>query len=75
MVPLGRALQAAGHEVTVMCCPAFTRTVRRTGLPVAAVLNDEDPVFWMRLWHLLRVQSGAAAPGAGTLLHPSPAPS
>ncbi|SBT42818.1 nucleotide disphospho-sugar-binding domain-containing protein [Micromonospora auratinigra] len=49
MVPLGWALQAAGHEVRVACVPAQVPTINRTGLVPVPVLDSPDTAYWARL--------------------------
>ncbi|GHH30934.1 hypothetical protein Srubr_25170 [Streptomyces rubradiris] len=44
MVPLGWALQAAGHEVRVATTPSLVDAVVTTGLPAVAVGKDIDIV-------------------------------
>src|SRR5205809_6196979 len=49
MVPLGWALQAAGHEVRVLCPPAQQAAVRQTGLCAVPVLKSADMMYVARL--------------------------
>ncbi|MFJ9447724.1 nucleotide disphospho-sugar-binding domain-containing protein [Kitasatospora sp. NPDC101235] len=71
MVPLGWALQAAGHEVRVMCTPSSADWVRGAGLVPAPILDDHDnPLFWARLFHQQRVIRGVARDNGLPLLHP-----
>ena len=49
MVPLGWALQAAGHEVRVLCPPAQDRAVRQAGLCAVPVLKSADMMYVARL--------------------------
>lgn len=44
MVPLGWALQAAGHEVLVACAPGLAATVTGAGMTAAAICDDQDLV-------------------------------
>ncbi|MEU9111220.1 nucleotide disphospho-sugar-binding domain-containing protein [Streptomyces sp. NPDC048483] len=64
MVPLGWALQAAGHEVRLVCGPAHTAVAEFTGLPVESNGTDVDTVTQARLGTWLAAKSGAPqAPG------------
>jgi UDP:flavonoid glycosyltransferase YjiC (YdhE family) len=58
MVPLGWALQAAGHEVRVVCAPSQARTLDRTGLTPVPVLGDLDMVFLTRFSNLNEIKAG-----------------
>ncbi|MBW8486204.1 nucleotide disphospho-sugar-binding domain-containing protein [Actinomadura parmotrematis] len=49
MVPLGWALQAAGHEVRVLCTPGQTAAVGRTGLLPVPVLDGMEVLTRLRL--------------------------
>ncbi len=69
MVPLGWALQAAGHEVIVACAPGLADTVARSGLSAAPVCADTDLIPMNRF----AVASGWGHPAGGggiPLLHP-----
>jgi UDP:flavonoid glycosyltransferase YjiC (YdhE family) len=71
MVPLGWALQAAGHEVRVLCAPVCAPWVRGSGLTPVPLLDDiDDDLFWTRLWHQQRVLRGVALDTGLPLLHP-----
>jgi UDP:flavonoid glycosyltransferase YjiC (YdhE family) len=48
VVPLGWALQGAGHQVRVACQPGLTGTVTKSGLPAVPVGHDVDYVALMR---------------------------
>lgn len=63
MVPLGWALQAAGHEVRVACAPSQARTLEHAGLTPVPVLGDLDMVFLARFKNLTDI-------AAGTWRHP-----
>ena len=70
-VPLGWALQAAGHDVRVLCSPLATQWVKDSGLTAVPLLNDYDNKdFWARLWHQQRVLRGVAVDHGLPLLHP-----
>ncbi|MDO0926699.1 DUF1205 domain-containing protein [Streptomyces sp. TG1A-8] len=58
MVPLGWALQAAGHEVRVACAPSQARTLERAGLTPVPVLGDLDMVFLTRFKNLTDIKAG-----------------
>ncbi len=58
MVPLGWALQAAGHEVRVVCAPSQSRILERTGLTPVPVLGDLDMVFLTRFNNLNEIKRG-----------------
>ncbi|ASW54616.1 nucleotide disphospho-sugar-binding domain-containing protein [Plantactinospora sp. KBS50] len=58
MVPLGWALQAAGHEVRVACAPSQTAALMATGLTPVPVLDGMDMVFLSRLRYLWDAQAG-----------------
>jgi UDP:flavonoid glycosyltransferase YjiC (YdhE family) len=62
MVPLGWALQAAGHEVRVLCPPAQAAAVRQTGLPVVPVLKSVDMMYVARLTRYADVVRGRISP-------------
>ena len=49
MVPLGWALQSAGHEVRVLCAPSQADTVSRAGLVPVPVLGGMEVVVRNRL--------------------------
>ncbi|MEV4636631.1 nucleotide disphospho-sugar-binding domain-containing protein [Actinoplanes sp. NPDC049548] len=49
MVPLGWALQAAGHQVRVACVPAQAETISTAGLVPVPVLDSPDMTLWARL--------------------------
>ncbi|KMS77314.1 hypothetical protein ACM01_01405 [Streptomyces viridochromogenes] len=49
MVPLGWALQAAGHEVRVACPPPQAAAVGRAGLTAVPVLDGPDLTYYSRL--------------------------
>lgn len=49
MVPLGWALQAAGHEVRVLCPQSQVRAVARTGMIPVPVLDGLDDTMRLRL--------------------------
>jgi UDP:flavonoid glycosyltransferase YjiC (YdhE family) len=71
MVPLGWALQGAGHEVRVLCTPVSAPWVKGSGLTPVPVLSDHDnQMFWSRLWHQQRVLRGVALDTGLPLLHP-----
>jgi hypothetical protein len=58
MVPLGWALQAAGHEVRVACAPSQQDAVAGAGLIPVPVLAGMDMVFQARLRYLWDAQAG-----------------
>jgi UDP:flavonoid glycosyltransferase YjiC (YdhE family) len=58
MVPLGWALQAAGHEVRVACQPGEAQSLTRAGLTPVPVLDGMDMVFLTRLRYLWDAQAG-----------------
>lgn len=49
MVPLGWALQAAGHEVRVVCGAAQRPHIESAGLTPVPILEDVDMLMWARL--------------------------
>ncbi|ASW54617.1 nucleotide disphospho-sugar-binding domain-containing protein [Plantactinospora sp. KBS50] len=59
MVPLGWALQAAGHEVRVACPPGQAAAVAAAGLVPAPVLGELDMTFMLRYANLWAARSGA----------------
>ncbi|WP_329580354.1 DUF1205 domain-containing protein [Kitasatospora sp. NBC_01250] len=67
MVPLGWALQAAGHEVRVACPPSQAESVSRTGLVAAPVLECVDMTTMGRMFRYLETMSGQRP---GLPLHP-----
>ncbi|SEB30878.1 UDP:flavonoid glycosyltransferase YjiC, YdhE family [Streptomyces misionensis] len=58
MVPLGWALQAAGHEVRVACAPSQVTAVSGAGLSAVPVLGDLDMVFLARFQNLTDIRAG-----------------
>lgn len=58
MVPLGWALQAAGHEVRVTCAPQQTDTVARAGLVPVPVVESPDMMYMSRLNLYARIAEG-----------------
>src|SRR4051794_38737813 len=49
MIPLGWALQAAGHEVRVACPPTQAAAIYSAGLIPVPVLDGIDLEYWARL--------------------------
>ncbi|SBT42720.1 nucleotide disphospho-sugar-binding domain-containing protein [Micromonospora auratinigra] len=58
MVPLGWALQAAGHEVRVTCAPAQATAVGRAGLTPVPVTADADMMVVGRMTHFVAAVLG-----------------
>ncbi|GAA3725966.1 nucleotide disphospho-sugar-binding domain-containing protein [Streptomyces tremellae] len=58
MVPLGWALQAAGHEVRVICAPQQSDTISRAGLVPVPVVESPDMMYMSRLNLYARVVEG-----------------
>ena len=58
MVPLGWALQAAGHEVTVICTPCQARPVSSAGLMPVPVLEAMDMTVRGRLHNFRMAEFG-----------------
>lgn len=69
MVPLGWALQGAGHEVRVVCTPAQAGPVGAAGLTAVPLLGGPDMVTQTRLMYFWTAQAGAR-PYPGLPLHP-----
>ncbi len=69
MVPLGWALQGAGHEVRVVCTPAQAGPVGAAGLTAVPLLGGPDMVTQTRLAYYFTAQAGAR-PYPGLPLHP-----
>ncbi|MFJ9775915.1 nucleotide disphospho-sugar-binding domain-containing protein [Kitasatospora sp. NPDC101157] len=69
MVPLGWALQAAGHEVRVACPPPQATAVSHAGLVPVPVLDGPDMTYCTRL---IRYQEAVDGTGVlpGPPLHP-----
>ncbi|GAA3725861.1 nucleotide disphospho-sugar-binding domain-containing protein [Streptomyces tremellae] len=67
MVPLGWALQAAGHQVRVACAPPQQSAVERTGLVAVPVLESVDMVTMGRMFRYL---DSVAGNRPGMPLHP-----
>lgn len=61
MVPLGWALQAAGHEVRVACPPAQRGAVADAGLVPVPVLADLDMTYLNRFANLSAARAGTWA--------------
>ncbi|MEV4636632.1 nucleotide disphospho-sugar-binding domain-containing protein [Actinoplanes sp. NPDC049548] len=69
MVPLGWALQAAGHEVRVACTPEQATTISTAGLVPVPVLTTPDMMMMARLGcYLDAVEGRRTLPGLP--LHP-----
>ncbi|MEU7132741.1 nucleotide disphospho-sugar-binding domain-containing protein [Streptomyces sp. NPDC046261] len=58
MVPLGWALRAFGHEVRVVCAPAQSEPVSRTGLTPVPVLEAEREDVMLRAVNCVQAQRG-----------------
>lgn len=58
MVPLGWALQAAGHEVRVLCAPGQAAAVGRAGLVPVPVLGGMEEVLRLRLQYHAEAVAG-----------------
>ncbi|WP_225102167.1 nucleotide disphospho-sugar-binding domain-containing protein [Streptomyces sp. CoH27] len=69
MVPLGWALQAAGHEVRVACPPGQARAVSDAGLVAMPVLDGPDMTYCTRLIRYQEAVDGTS-PLPGPPLHP-----
>ncbi len=69
MVPLGWALQAAGHQVRLVCGPAQAETASRTGFPVVARGTDVDTALQARLGYYQEALAGHGHPNLPPL-HP-----
>ncbi|MGW2629560.1 nucleotide disphospho-sugar-binding domain-containing protein [Streptomyces chattanoogensis] len=69
MVPLGWALQAAGHEVHVMCTPCQTQPVSGAGLMPVPILEAMDMTVRGRL-HNFRMAEFGSWPFSELPLHP-----
>ncbi|MFF0388447.1 nucleotide disphospho-sugar-binding domain-containing protein [Kitasatospora sp. NPDC004615] len=67
MVPLGWALQGAGHEVRVLCAPSQADALTRAGLTAVPVLDGWDMAFQGRLQNYLNA-------GKGLWSYPEPPP-
>ncbi len=69
MVPLGWALQAAGHEVRVACHPSQERPVSRAGLVPVPVQGGPDMMERGRIFYFFAAQQAGGTP-LGMPLHP-----
>ncbi|MEU0336017.1 nucleotide disphospho-sugar-binding domain-containing protein [Streptomyces sp. NPDC006193] len=69
MIPLGWALQAAGHEVRVACPPGQAAAVAGAGLVPVGVLDGPDLTYWARLTRYQEAVEGRRAL-PGMPLHP-----
>ncbi len=58
MVPLGWALQAAGHEVRVVCAADQVSHVDSAGLTPVPILEDVDMLMWARIGHFAAARDG-----------------
>ena len=58
LVPLGWALQAAGHDVRVACAPSQSAEIGRAGLVPVPVLAEVDVTFLGRLQNVWNAQQG-----------------
>ncbi|MFE6049459.1 nucleotide disphospho-sugar-binding domain-containing protein [Kitasatospora sp. NPDC056446] len=70
MVPLGWALQSAGHEVRVACGPAQAGAVGRAGLVPVPVLDGPDMLVRGRIFHYFAALGEGADRSLGMPLHP-----
>ncbi|MEU0562285.1 nucleotide disphospho-sugar-binding domain-containing protein [Dactylosporangium sp. NPDC006015] len=69
MVPLGWALQAAGHELRVLCAPSQTAAVAGAGLPPVPLLGGMEVAVHNRLSYVREALAGQW-PYPWTPLHP-----
>ena len=69
MVPLGWALEAAGHEVRVACAPAQSDAVSQTGLIPVPILDSLDTMYMARMMRYHEISQGDQTV-PGPLLHP-----
>lgn len=67
MIPLGWALQAAGHEVRIACAPDQTTAVQQAGLVPVPVLDSVD---WMTMALLSNYLETVRGRREGLPLHP-----
>lgn len=58
MVPLGWALQAAGHELRVACHPSEADALREAGLTPVVLTDGWSMVFWGRLFNVMQARQG-----------------
>jgi UDP:flavonoid glycosyltransferase YjiC (YdhE family) len=58
MVPLGWALQAAGHEVRVLCTPSQVNSVSAAGLNPTPILDGMDVPTHLRLQYYHEARDG-----------------
>ncbi|MFF0388446.1 nucleotide disphospho-sugar-binding domain-containing protein [Kitasatospora sp. NPDC004615] len=58
MVPLGWALQGAGHEVRVLCAPSQTEPLTRAGLTAVPLLGGWDMAVQGRLQNYVSARDG-----------------
>ncbi len=70
MVPLGWALQSAGHEVRVACAPSQVEHISGAGLTPLPVMGGPDPMFKTRLARYWEITAAGHQVAPGTLLHP-----
>ncbi|MBA8923852.1 UDP:flavonoid glycosyltransferase YjiC (YdhE family) [Kutzneria viridogrisea] len=68
MVPLGWAVQAAGHELRVVCAPGQSERITGAGLTPVPVLTDIDIFLLTRFYFLWQTLDGNVP--AGTWLPP-----
>jgi UDP:flavonoid glycosyltransferase YjiC (YdhE family) len=59
MVPLGWALQAAGHEVRVLCAPSQATPVANAGFIPVPIIDGLDPVLSNRLQYYHEAVAGS----------------
>ena len=69
MIPLGWALQGAGHEVRVICTPAQAEAVGSAGLTAVPIMGGLDMVTQNRLRYFWQAQAGLRQ-FPGLPLHP-----
>lgn len=70
MVPIGWALQAAGHDLRVTCAPSQTETIARTGLTPVPIMDGLEMTFASRLGRYQRALAAGAPYRPGSVLHP-----
>src|SRR5215831_7345338 len=71
MVPLGWALQAAGHDVRMLCPPAQADAISSSGLVAVPELDYVDLNYFARVLLYTQIVQGAGpGPSAPLPLHP-----
>ncbi|MBA8923848.1 UDP:flavonoid glycosyltransferase YjiC (YdhE family) [Kutzneria viridogrisea] len=70
LVPIGWALQAAGHDVRITCAESQTDTIARAGLTPVPIMDGLEMTFASRLARYQRALAAGGPYQPGSILHP-----